>query len=82
MYRVQELADYEFTGYKDHPQLTSAAFGWDELCKSQVLVRFVPGTHISMIFQPNVQVLTEKFQADLHHCIAAARTLSPRAANG
>lgn len=82
MYRVQELADYEFTGYKDHPQLTSAAFGWDELCKSRVIVRFVPGTHISMIFQPNVQVLTEKFQADLRHCITAARDMSAGSSNG
>lgn len=65
MYRVQDLDDYEFTGYKEHPQLESATFGWDELCQAEVKVRFVPGTHISMIFPPNVQILTEKFKADL-----------------
>jgi len=69
MYRVQELADYEFTGYKDHPQLKSATFGWEELA-DDVVVRFVPGTHISMIFKPNVQVLAEKLQTDLNNCIA------------
>jgi len=69
MYRVQDLADYEFTGYKDHPQLESATFGWDELCDGEVIVRFVPGTHISMIFPPNVHVLTEKFQTDLNERI-------------
>lgn len=70
MYRVQDLDDYEFTGYKEHPQLESATFGWEELCDAEVLVRFVPGTHISMIFPPNVRILTEKFKADIESTIA------------
>jgi phthiocerol/phenolphthiocerol synthesis type-I polyketide synthase E len=76
MYRVQDLDDYEFTGYKEHPQLESATFGWDELCDGDVLVRFVPGTHISMIFPPNVNILTEKFKLDLDKSIieVAARS--------
>lgn len=70
MYRVQQLADYEFTGYKNHPQLESATFGWEELTSKEVKVQFVPGTHISMIFPPNVQVLADKFKEDLFARIA------------
>lgn len=64
MYRVQEMADYEFTAYKNHPQIAAASFGWDELV-DDLVVRFVPGTHMTMIFPPNAEVLGEKFGADL-----------------
>lgn len=64
MYRVQEMADYEFTAYKNHPRIAAASFGWDELV-DDLVVRFVPGTHMSMIFPPNTEALMGKFGEDL-----------------
>lgn len=73
LYRVQEVSDYEYTAYKDHPQIDSATFGWDQLC-GEVIVRFVPGSHMNMIFPPNIEVLAEKLRDDL---LARAEAAGP-----
>jgi phthiocerol/phenolphthiocerol synthesis type-I polyketide synthase E len=64
LYRVQEVGDYEYTAYKDHPQIGRADFGWGQLC-DDLVVRFVPGSHMNMIFPPNIEVLADKLGADL-----------------
>lgn len=72
IYRVQEVSDYEYTAYKDHPQIDSASFGWDQIC-DEVIVRFVPGSHMNMIFPPNIEILAEKLRVDLLAHIGARR---------
>lgn len=79
LYRVQEVADYEFTAYKNHPQLGSATFGWEQLC-TNVVVRFVTGSHMNMIFPPHVEVVGEKFRTDFLELAAAARRRAMAAA--
>lgn len=58
MLRVNALDDYEFTGYKDHPGIKDAAFGWDNVAKS-VAVTTVPGTHMTMVVNPHVRDLAK-----------------------
>lgn len=65
MYRVQEVSDYEYTAYKNHPQIGRADFGWGQIC-DDLVVRFVPGSHMNMIFPPNIEVLAGKLSDDLH----------------
>ncbi len=80
MYRVQEVSDYEYTAYKNHPQIERADFGWGQLC-DQMKVRFVPGTHMNMIFPPNIEVLTEKLAEDLRACMQAHSSQVSRHSN-
>jgi thioesterase domain-containing protein len=76
LYRVQEMADYEFTAYKNHPRISAASFGWDELV-DDLQIRFVPGTHMSMIFPPNTEVLMTKFAEDLRAAEAGCASAAP-----
>ncbi|OUL20538.1 hypothetical protein BV378_29440 [Nostoc sp. RF31YmG] len=39
--------------------------GWGKLAAGGVEVHHVPGSHASLIQEPNVQVIAEKFQACL-----------------
>ncbi len=52
--RVQDLDDYEFTGYKDHPDINSPTFGWD-LVASDLEYCMVSGTHMTMVVSPYVR---------------------------
>lgn len=73
MYRVQSLDEYEFTGYKDHPQILNPTFGWDEVCSKNVIVRKVSGTHISMMSKPYIVEIAALFNADLSAAISKTR---------
>lgn len=68
MLRVQSIDDYEYTGYKEHPELSNPSFGWDKLTSEEVDVRFVPGTHMTMVADPYVKSLA----ATLKECIDQA----------
>ncbi|HEB83354.1 MAG TPA: alpha/beta fold hydrolase, partial [Gammaproteobacteria bacterium] len=68
MLRVQNIDDYEYTGYKEHPELSNPTFGWDKLSSHEVDVHFVPGTHMTMVAKPHVQELAKT----LRRCLDSA----------
>jgi thioesterase domain-containing protein len=76
MYRVQAMDDYEFTGYKLHPDLRDPAFGWNALSSRGVEVRRVPGTHMTMVVRPHVDVLARELAAGLQAAQAACSELA------
>jgi len=39
---------------------TSDSWGWQACTEAEVMVHWVPGTHVTMIAQPQVQVLAEQ----------------------
>ena len=43
-------------------------FGWSELCTQPIEVHTVPGYHETIVLEPNVQILADKFKA----CLSAA----------
>jgi acyl transferase domain-containing protein/thioesterase domain-containing protein len=43
-------------------------FGWSDLCTQPIEVHTVPGYHETIVLEPNVQILAEKFKA----CLSAA----------
>jgi acyl transferase domain-containing protein/thioesterase domain-containing protein len=45
-------------------------FGWSDLCTEPIEVHTVPGYHETIVLEPNVQILAEKFKA----CLSAALT--------
>jgi thioesterase domain-containing protein/acyl carrier protein/NAD(P)-dependent dehydrogenase (short-subunit alcohol dehydrogenase family) len=74
MLRVQSMDDYEFTGYKNHPQLHNPTFGWDTLSTQPVEVHQVPGTHMSMVAHPYVPVIAATLQQVLTTAQAGGAT--------
>jgi thioesterase domain-containing protein/aryl carrier-like protein len=57
------------TGLRDDPTL-----GWSELVSGEIETHTIPGDHISILVQPNVQILAQK----LATAIGGARLGSPR----
>ncbi|WP_052260662.1 type I polyketide synthase [Photobacterium gaetbulicola] len=62
--RVQDLDDYEFTGYKEHPDIKSPTFGWDHVA-TDLECRMVPGTHMTMVVAPYVREVARTLSAVL-----------------
>ncbi|AJR06636.1 hypothetical protein H744_1c1618 [Photobacterium gaetbulicola Gung47] len=62
--RVQDLDDYEFTGYKEHPDIKTPTFGWDHVA-TDLECRMVPGTHMTMVVAPYVREVARTLSAVL-----------------
>jgi thioesterase domain-containing protein len=55
LYRTTEMARY--TG--------SSTLGWERYMKGPIVTRPVPGGHVSLLLDPNVQAVAEAMAADL-----------------
>ena len=57
-----------------HYVVETQFLGWKTFAKDGVIVRGVPGDHLSMLLSPNVQQLASVLQNDLNECTKKTET--------
>jgi thioesterase domain-containing protein/acyl carrier protein len=69
LFRAQDQND-------DYPELSEPApdWGWNEFSDGETEIHYVPGSHLSMMTKPNVQILAKKLQESIDRARQTIKT--------
>ncbi|HEY6226590.1 MAG TPA: amino acid adenylation domain-containing protein, partial [Verrucomicrobiae bacterium] len=63
-----------FRARKQPLRITDPSLGWNVVAPGHVKIEVIPGTHESMVTDPNVQILAKKIQETIRETAAASAT--------
>ncbi|MBD2517741.1 amino acid adenylation domain-containing protein, partial [Nostoc sp. FACHB-973] len=65
LFRARDFYQKEHPALQQSELLEDSTWGWSALSREPVDVHLVPGTHVTMMNQPHVQVLAERLKASI-----------------
>lgn len=70
LFRANEVHPWDASTWLSETMQQEKAFGWDKFTNASLEIFSVPGDHVTMMTEPNVQILAQHLKT----CLSAKRT--------